>query len=144
MSLLATEHIENGEVRDADGRTVVTINDGAEVTLTNGIADTLSHSGTATAPAAFQQIADLAPPAGVYDVEATLILTGTAETKLQNVAMVNNVTIIGTLPSLTGQVITARYRRVTVAPGQSIYLFTSAAATAGAIYNGLLTATRIA
>lgn len=109
-------------------------------------ANTLGAGGSVTAPGALAAFATCPlPPAGIYIVEFTWFLSGTTETQLQNVSIALNGTnqVINTLPSITGaapQKLWIRYRlNGTNAPS----LKATSAATAGAVYSGIVTAQQI-
>jgi hypothetical protein len=102
-------------------------------------------SGSVTAPGAGVAIATItAPPPGVYEVRVYATLTGTAETALQNLRLRENGATLYTLPSLSTFALAWVFPRVEVNEGGgNLDLIAVAAATAGAIYNATLIATRI-
>jgi hypothetical protein len=102
-------------------------------------------SGSVTAPGAGAAIASIAAlPPGVYEVRVHATLTGTAETALQNLRLRENGNTLYTLPSLSTFALTWIFPRVEVNEGGgNLDLIAIAAATAGAIYNATLIATRI-
>lgn len=127
--------MQNGVALDADRRQLVT--------EAGGLADSLIGSSSAAAPTALAVLAAItAPPAGVYRVRATIALTGTAETALQNVRLRSNAVVVSAAPSLSGVILTLDFPRVTVTAG-NIDLQAIAGAVAGSIYNTVLVATRV-
>jgi hypothetical protein len=112
-----------------------------------GIEDTRGAGNSTSGPAGGATLAQINTGlvnGGVYDVEATIALTATAETALRNIFLQNSGSNVATLPTLTGQVIKLRYRITMPSSGScSVTLVTVAGAVAGAIYNTVLTATRI-
>src|SRR5205814_4987971 len=104
--------------------------------------------GTAAAPAANAVVASIAAgslPAGTYRVYARLYLTGTAETQRLNgslrkgAAEIVKVETPG-VPSINGDV---TVERVTLDGSTALNLAVVANATAGSVYDGLLTAQRV-
>jgi hypothetical protein len=112
-------------------------------------ANTLTATGSSTAPGAGAAVASItAPPDGLYTVILTIILTGTAETLLRNLRLRENAnTVADTLPSLSASAgpVQLIFDQVEVNPGGgNLDVIAIAAATAGAIYNIVLQATRVA
>lgn len=110
--------------------------------------NTLTNSGSATAPGAGAAIATItAPPAGVYKVNVTIVLSGTAETALTNLRLRENAATIATaLPSLSAAAgpVNLCFDRVEVNDGGgNLDVIAIAAATAGSVYSVVLQATRI-
>ena len=110
--------------------------------------NTLSATGSATAPGAGAAIATIsAPPPGVYKVRLTVVLTGTAETALRNLRLrENGATVADTLPSLSASAgpVCLEFDRVEVNEGGgNLDVIAIAAAAGGSIYNVALQATRI-
>ena len=107
--------------------------------------NTLVTAASAAAPGAGVVVAAItAPPAGIYDVEVHLALTGTAETALQNLRLRENATNLHVLPSLSASVLRLRFARVEVNNGGgNLDVQAIAAATVGSIYNVVLVATRV-
>lgn len=137
MALAAGQIIENGQVRDSDGRVVSR--------SVVGIADTLATSGSLTSPAAFTAVTFLAaPPPGVYQVVALITLTGTNAAELLNLRLrQNGITVVPFLPTLSGAgLIRMEFPRITVTGG-NLNVETIGAGTPGSIYNVTLMATRI-
>jgi hypothetical protein len=109
--------------------------------------ESLGTGGSVTAPGAGGAICTLAtPPAGVYEVAFGFLLSGTAETALNNVRIRKGATTIITgLPTITGAAcIKGVLPRVSLDGATSLAMQATAAATAGAVYGGWLVATRIA
>ena len=112
-------------------------------------ANTLTATGAVTAPGAIGTIASIAtPPEGIYTVVVTIVLTGTAETALRNLRLRENAnTVADNLPTLSasaGPVVLVFDQVEVNAGGGNLDVVSIAAATAGAIYNVVLQATRIA
>lgn len=107
--------------------------------------DTLANAQSAAAPAINTNLASIAnAPHGVYELEVTVILTGTAETQLVNLGLRANNTQITPILTITGQLNRVIFRRVTVtADSNPIELRVLANATAGSIYNVSIRATRL-
>lgn len=110
--------------------------------------DTVAQAGTAAAPGANVAVATIAAgslPAGTYRVYARLYLTGTAETQRLNGSLrrggveVVKVETPG-VASVYGDVMV---ERVTVDGTQALSLNAVANATAGSVYDALLTAQRV-
>lgn len=126
----------------------VTDDDGREfVVAAGGIADTAVASGAVASPAAAGVLVQLTglTALAVYEVEARITLTGTAETTLRNIELRAGTTQLSALPSLSaaGQQLT-RLPRVTMPAGQTtIDLRAIATAVVGSIYTVVLVATRV-
>jgi hypothetical protein len=107
-------------------------------------ANTLVATGSVTAPGATGVIASIAaPPEGVYDVAVHIALTGTAETALTNLRLRENATSVAVLPSIPAIAMRVVLPQVEVnSGGGNLDVVAIAAATAGAIYNVTLIATR--
>jgi hypothetical protein len=108
-------------------------------------ANSLVATGTVTAPGVNGVIASIvAPPEGVYEVVVHIALTGTAETALTNLSLRENAQSVATLPSLSTIAMRIVIPQIEVNPGGgNLNVVAVAAATAGAIYNVTLIATRI-
>ena len=109
-------------------------------------ANTLVKAASVTAPGAGAVVAAItAPPEGVYQVVVNIFLTGTAETQLSNLRLrENGATVFDALPSLSTMNVRLVFEQVEVNPGGgNLDIVAIAAATAGAIYNVVLIATRI-
>jgi hypothetical protein len=107
--------------------------------------NTLVAQASSVAPGAAAVVASIAaPPAGIYDVEVHLALTGTAETALSNLRLRENATNLYVLPSLSAVSLRLRFPRVEVNNGGgNLDVQAIAAAAGGSIYNVVLIATRI-
>ena len=110
-----------------------------------GMADTTEDTGTVTSPGAAATIIGAmgVSPAGVYNLEGSLTLSGTAETALLNVVVRVGLTELGKIPTISGQTIYFAFKRATAPGGVDFNIITVAAAVAGAIYTSRLAATRI-
>jgi hypothetical protein len=108
-------------------------------------ANSLVATGSVTAPGVNGVIASIvAPPEGVYEVAVHIALTGTAETALANLSLRENATSVANLPSLSTFAQRIEIPQVEVnAGGGNLNVVAIAAATAGAIYNVTLVATRV-
>lgn len=118
--------------------------DGRLQTGTYGIEDTRATATYSGTPAANGSTANLTglTAGGVYEIEATIALTATAETQLLNLRLRNNGTPHSTIPTISGQVLRLRWPRLTA--NGNIDIQAIAAATGGAVYNVMLQATRVA
>lgn len=114
--------------------------------------NTLVNTGSASAPGAGADVAQIADvPSGIYEVEVIIALTGTAETSLRNLRLrEGGRTIADNLPTLSGLggPIHIKLPRVEVNPDAAddlvdLDVIAIAAATAGAVYNVVILATRI-
>lgn len=110
--------------------------------------NTRTASAATTTPGAGAVLASIAaPPAGVYRVQVTIVLSGTAETALANLRLrENGATVADALPSLSAAAgpLTLTFDRVEVNEGGgNLDVIAIAAATAGAIYSVVLQATRV-
>lgn len=87
----------------------------------------------------------LTPPAGIYSIRFWYALSGTAETTLNNVRFkANNLNFITTMPSTSGAGwIPGWIERITLDGTHGINLAAGALATTGAVYSGIVIATRI-
>jgi hypothetical protein len=104
------------------------------------------NAGTVTAPGVGATVASIAaPPDGLYDVAVKILLTGTAETALKNLRLRENGNTIADLPTLSsaGDWTEVCLKNVEVNQGGgNLDVIAIAAATAGAIYNVAIEATR--
>ena len=83
-------------------------------------------------------------PAGIYRIAGLIALTGTAETALANVRLQwNNTSQTSSLLSLSGQAVPFLIERADLDGVNVVALIAVANATAGSIYNAILSATRI-
>lgn len=130
----------------------VTDADGRDVTLdAGGIADTAVACGGVTSPGATATLASIAGlvAGGVYRVRVVLSLSGTAETATTNALLrTNGAAATGgggsaRMATIAGASVTVDVPRLTCGANGVIDVATVAAATAGAIYTTLLTATRV-
>lgn len=145
MALLAGQIRSNGVARDADGRQLVVAYPPADLGQGTLLSDTLiAGASSTTAPGATTTVSNNAAgvSGGIYRLDITINLSGTAETQLANLRLRSNGSNIATLASLPGS---NRYQveRVT-SLGGNFDIQTISAATAGAIYTVFFTATRIA
>jgi hypothetical protein len=108
-------------------------------------ANSLVATGSVTAPGVTGVIASIAaPPEGVYEVVVHVALTGTAETALTNLRLRENATVRRGPAFLSTIAMRIVIPQVEVnAGGGNLDVVAIAAATAGAIYNVTLIATRI-
>jgi hypothetical protein len=107
---------------------------------------TLVGTGSSTSPGAGATVASItAPPIGLYEVTVMILLTGTAETALRNLSLFEGATGVAvSLPTLSaaGDWTVIDLKNVEVNEGNNLAVSTNAIATAGAIYNVVLLATR--
>jgi len=110
------------------------------------LGDTFQTSGSVTAPTIGQAIATIAAPgAGVYRVQARLVMSGTAETAVLNAELRHGANVggkVGFTALAAVQQIT-EFERVTVLGGEAITVNATAGAAAGSVYTVILTAVRI-
>lgn len=122
---------------DADGRRVQI--------ETGGIEDTKGITVTAAAPGATTTVTTLSglTTLGVYRVRVVVALTGTAETAPVNLVFRQSAVQIIFLPTISGQIVTCEFPRVTLTTGTTMDARTIAAATAGSVYTVQICATRV-
>lgn len=110
------------------------------------IVDVKAASAAVTAPGAGATVVTLGIlPAGTYRVSAVVVNAGTAETTtagLTNMAIYRGTSNVSGLPTLATPV-RQEYERITVNGAESISVKSVAAAIAGSIYVGSLSAVRL-
>ena len=120
--------------------------DPAGTDLAVPVADTLSIGGSVAAPGLGVLFVSLAaPPAGVYRIEITFVITGAVETNALNVRLQYNGSGKGDFASGAGvaAILTYVIERATLDGASVVKLTTVAAATAATVYTGTISATRI-
>lgn len=108
-------------------------------------ADTLVQAATAAAPGAGGDIVTMTPPVGTYQVEASLYLSGTAETAILNGSLRKGAVEICKVvtPGVPSLVAVTRVQRVSLDGATALHLVAIGAATAGSVYTGFISAQRV-
>lgn len=111
--------------------------------VANGIVDTIGAAQTSAAPGAGTGLCTTTVQAGgLYELEITVNLSGTAETQLTNLRLRDNTTNLFTLLSVQGTTTFSVLRQANAGGNFNIQVI--AAATAGSVYTLSILATRLA
>lgn len=105
--------------------------------------DSIANAASIAAPTASATIVtSSALQAGLYQIEAQLVLTGTSETQNNNgLFTAGNITMI--VPTVTGVPIKFLVPRVRLATNGIVKIVANANATAGSVYSGVIILTRV-
>lgn len=109
-------------------------------------ADSIFSGAASAAPGLGVTVCSVPVSPGIYQVEVNIILTGTAETQLNNGLLAipsTPPTFAASIPTLTGLPYRLTIPRVRVTQTGIIAFKTILAATAGSVYMAYISATRI-
>lgn len=107
-------------------------------------ANSIFSGSAVSAPGAGAPVCSVTiPTGGIYEIEVNIMLTGTAETNLNNGRLrVGDVTN-QLIPTLTGVPFRFRIARAYIPDNSQVAFSAGAAATAGAVYAAYICATRV-